>query len=91
MKHLITNLSIQKAALMVGISFIIMFILGIFADAFVLKNLVFPGNVIEILGRAKRQLNGLDVKTKSKILHSFIDDLAIRKGYDLKLRKKETK
>jgi hypothetical protein len=40
MKNLIADLSIRKAALIVGIGFIIMFLLAIFADGFVLQNLV---------------------------------------------------
>jgi hypothetical protein len=44
MKNLIANISIQKAALVVGIGFIIMWILALFADGFVLQNLVVPGD-----------------------------------------------
>jgi hypothetical protein len=42
MKNLIADLSIRKAAIIVGIGFIIMFLLAIFADGFVLQNLVVP-------------------------------------------------
>ena len=44
MKNLIANLSIQKAALIVGIGFIIMWVLALFADGFVLQSLVVPGD-----------------------------------------------
>jgi hypothetical protein len=44
MKNLIANLSIQKAALIAGIGFIIMWILALFADGFVLQSLVVPGD-----------------------------------------------
>jgi hypothetical protein len=41
----------------------------------------------EVLTRAKKESDGLDVKGKSKVLHSILDDLAGKKGYCLKLRK----
>jgi len=41
----------------------------------------------EVLTRAKKESDGLDVKGKSKILHSILDDFARKKGYCLKLRK----
>ena len=41
----------------------------------------------EVLTRAKKESEGLDVKGKSKALHSILDDLARKKGYCLKLRK----
>jgi len=41
----------------------------------------------DILVQAKKESNGLDVKGKSKVLHSILDDLAVKKGYYLKLRK----
>jgi len=41
----------------------------------------------EVLNRAKKESDGLDVKGKSKVLHSILDDLAGKKGYCLKLRK----
>ncbi len=44
MKNLIANLSIRKAAIIVGIGFIIMWILALFADGFVLQSLVVPGD-----------------------------------------------
>lgn len=43
--------------------------------------------LIEALALAKKQSNGLDVKEKSKILHSRLDDTASKKGYCLRLRK----
>lgn len=46
MKNLIADLSIRKAALIVGIGFIIMFLLGLFADAFVLQSLIVPGDTL---------------------------------------------
>jgi len=41
----------------------------------------------EVLKRAKKESDGLNIKSKSKILHSIIDDLAGKKEYYLKLRK----
>ena len=43
--------------------------------------------LIELLNRAKKESYGLDVKGKSKVLHSILDDLAGKEGYCLKLRK----
>lgn len=39
------------------------------------------------LTKAKKGSDGLDVKKKSKILHSILDDIALKKNYYLKLRK----
>jgi hypothetical protein len=36
--------------------------------------------------RAKKQSDGLDIKGKSKVLHSILDDIAARNNYHLKLR-----
>ena len=36
--------------------------------------------------RAKKESDRLDIKDKSKILHSMLDDIAGKKGYCLKLR-----
>jgi len=36
---------------------------------------------------AKKESNDLDIKAKSKLLHSIIDKIAAKKGYNLKLRK----
>jgi hypothetical protein len=36
---------------------------------------------------AKKESTGLDMKSKSKILHSILDDIAGKKNYCLKLRK----
>ena len=44
MKNFIADLSIRKAALLVGIGFILMFVLALFADGFVLQSLVVPGD-----------------------------------------------
>jgi len=44
MKNLIAGLSIRKASIIVGIGFIIMFLLALFADGFVLQSLVVPGD-----------------------------------------------
>ena len=41
----------------------------------------------EVLTHAKKESDGLDIKGKSKVLHSILDDLAGKKGYCLKLRK----
>jgi hypothetical protein len=41
----------------------------------------------EALTQAKKESYGLDIKGKSKILHSILDDIAGKKGYCLKLRK----
>ena len=46
MKNLIVDLSIRKASIIVGIGFIIMFLLALFADVFVLENLVVPGDAV---------------------------------------------
>jgi hypothetical protein len=70
MKNLITNLSIKKAALIVGISFIIMFLLALFADAFVLQSLVVPGEVVETTNNIKSDqlLFGLGIASYIVIL-----------------------
>ena len=39
------------------------------------------------LTQAKKDSNNLDIKDKSKVLHSIIDEIANRKKYLLKLRK----
>jgi len=41
----------------------------------------------EALAQAKKESCGLDVKGKSKVLHSILDEIAEKKGYCLKLRK----
>lgn len=41
----------------------------------------------EALIKAKKESEGLDIKKKSKILHSILDDIALKKKYCLKLRK----
>lgn len=41
----------------------------------------------EALNQANKESNGLDIKGKSKILHSILDDIALKKKYYLKLRK----
>ena len=46
MKNLIADLSIRKAAIITGIGFIIMFLLALFADGFVLQNIVVPGDAV---------------------------------------------
>ena len=43
--------------------------------------------LIEVLTHAKKESDGLDIKSKSKVLHSILDDIAGRKNYYLKLRK----
>jgi PP-loop superfamily ATP-utilizing enzyme len=41
----------------------------------------------DVLTRTKKESDGLDVKGKSKVLHSILNDLAGKEGYCLKLRK----
>jgi len=41
----------------------------------------------EILNKAKKDSTGLEIKEKSKMLHSILDEIAKRKDYYLKLRK----
>ena len=43
----------------------------------------------EALTRAQKESDGLDVKGKSKVLRSILDDIAKKKGYHLKLRKQQ--
>ena len=40
-----------------------------------------------VINQAKVKSKGLDVKTKSEILHSLIDEIAEKKNYNMKLRK----
>lgn len=42
----------------------------------------------EALDRAKELSDGLDIKSKSKVLHSILDEIAQQNGYYLGLRKK---
>jgi hypothetical protein len=42
----------------------------------------------EIINQAEIKSKGLDIKSKSKILHSLLDQTAQKKKYNLKLRKK---
>lgn len=41
----------------------------------------------EALDKAKKESKGLDIKEKSKLLHSIFDEIATQKKYYLKLRK----
>lgn len=41
----------------------------------------------ESLHKARKKAQGLDVKEKSKVLHSILDELALNRNYLLKLRK----
>jgi hypothetical protein len=41
----------------------------------------------EVLTRAKRESNRLDIRRRAKVLHSILDDIAVKKNYCLKLRK----
>ncbi len=41
----------------------------------------------EALTKAKEDSIGLEIKSKSKVLHSILDEIAKRKNYYLKLRK----
>jgi hypothetical protein len=45
------------------------------------------GELKKALNQAKKESNGLEIKDKSKILHSILDEIAEKKGYCLKLRK----
>ena len=41
----------------------------------------------KVLRKAKEESKGLEIKEKSKVLHSLVDEVAKRKNYYLKLRK----
>ena len=41
----------------------------------------------DALRKAKQQSGGLDLKNRAKLLHSILDEIAVRKNYVLKLRK----
>lgn len=41
----------------------------------------------EALDKAKNESNGLNIKDKSKLLHSLLDEIATQKNYYLKIRK----
>jgi len=41
----------------------------------------------EALDKAKKRSQGLDLKARSKLLHSILDEIATQKNYHLKLRK----
>jgi hypothetical protein len=41
----------------------------------------------EVLQQITKKTNGLDIKEKSKVLHTILDDIAQTKNYCLKLRK----
>jgi len=41
----------------------------------------------DALNKAREDSNGLEIKDKSKVLHSVLDEIAERKNYWLKLRK----
>jgi len=45
------------------------------------------GELNEALTKAKKDFPGFDIKAKSKILHSILDEIAKQKNYYLKLRK----
>lgn len=42
----------------------------------------------EALLKAKESSHGLDLKSRSKVLHAILDEIAKEKGYHLRLRKK---
>jgi hypothetical protein len=42
----------------------------------------------EALLKAKESSHGLDLKSRSKVLHAILDEIAQGKGYNLRLRKK---
>jgi hypothetical protein len=46
-----------------------------------------PEELNEALIQAKKESGGMDRKGKSRILHSILDNLAVKKKYSLKLRK----
>jgi hypothetical protein len=41
----------------------------------------------EVLTQVKKKTNGLDIKEKSKVLHTILNDIAQTKNYCIKLRK----
>jgi hypothetical protein len=41
----------------------------------------------EALTQARNNCSGFDIKEKSKVLHSILDEIAEKKNYNLKLRK----
>ena len=43
----------------------------------------------EALKEAKNRSKGLDIKEKAKLLHSIFDEIALKKNYSLKLRRKK--
>ena len=45
------------------------------------------GKLKEALTKAEKDSTGLEVKGKSRVLHSILDEIAERKNYCLKLRK----
>lgn len=46
-----------------------------------------PEELAEALTKAKKESEGMNIKGKSKILHSILDTIALKKKYNLKLRK----
>jgi len=46
-----------------------------------------PEELEEALTKAKKESEGMTMKDKSKILHSILDAIALKKKYSLKLRK----
>ncbi len=46
-----------------------------------------PEELGEALTRARKESEGMDLKEKSKILHSILDTIALKNKYSLKLRK----
>jgi hypothetical protein len=47
------------------------------------------GELEQALAEAKQKSNGLDIKGKSRYLHSILDDIARKKKYYLKIRRRE--
>jgi hypothetical protein len=45
------------------------------------------GELEEALSEAKKNSDGLDIKKKSRVLHSLLDEIARQRNYYLKLRK----
>jgi len=46
-----------------------------------------PDELKDAIAEAEKKSDGLDIKEKSKILHTILDDIATKKNYCLKLRK----
>ena len=47
-----------------------------------------PAELEDALKRARKEMRGVELKEKAKVLHSILDQIAAKKQYCLKLRKK---